>query len=112
MKINTLVIGLFVLLVSCGSEPKAKANTEKDPIFGQACECLDLAKVLQAELSKVTSSDEQMEVQEKYKEQIDACDKVIKTYSDGFTGLNEQEAKEREQRMGAVCPAYKDIPKQ
>jgi len=111
MKINTLVIGLFVLLISCGSEHQDNADTEKDPIFGQACECLDLANVLQAELSKVTSSDQQIEVQAKYQKQIDACDKVIKTYSDGFTDLNEQEAKEREHKMGAVCPAYKDIPK-
>ncbi len=111
MKINTLLIGWSLFLISCANEPVETHIKEEEPIFEQACECLDLANVLQSELLKANSSDAQNEIHLKYQEQINACDKVIKAYSDGFTGLNEQEIKEREHKMGSICPKYKDIPK-
>ena len=113
MKINIFCIGLCLTLVSCGNKSSTQNEehtANEDPIFSQACECLDLANVLQVEFSKATSSDEQQNVKSKYQEQIDVCDKVIRVYGDGFKDLNERESKERKQKMGAICPAYKDIP--
>ncbi|CAG5081681.1 hypothetical protein [Parvicella tangerina] len=98
MKQLTILLSA-ALFISCN-------DTTDDPL----CACHEVQLQAAKEYQAANGDTEKLEaIQEKYKEEVEQCQKVVSELSEEMKDLSKEEKKKKEQEHANNCPAFKEL---